>query len=255
MQLVCPNCGENVPAENINIQQMAAVCSACDTVFQFDLPKPKLKTRKVKQPEHLDMRDTEDRLHLAFRTNVHLGKNENFVGVSVLTAAFTFISLLTLGGSLADDVPIFMAGSFLVVTLFLYYLLTLMVYNKTHIEMDDSQITVSRKPLPNPLEQPNTITLGGVEMVRFEETPASIKEGYDTPRYRVWAETESGIRKPIVNDVTEEYAIFIAQRLNERLHEGVDDAALNLARLVDDAPTSEIDDSAAQGSAQTRAAE
>ena len=44
------------------------------------------------------------------------------------------------------------------------------------------------------------------------------EEEYDMPRYRVWAETADGSRKMIVNDVIEDYAYFVVQRLEERLH-------------------------------------
>ena len=66
MQVNCPNCGEKLPAENINIQKMTAVCPACDTVFSFDLPADKAKRRKVKQPAKLNLRDDNDRLQMEF---------------------------------------------------------------------------------------------------------------------------------------------------------------------------------------------
>ncbi len=33
--LDCPNCGGDVPAKNVNIDRMVAVCPTCDMVFQF----------------------------------------------------------------------------------------------------------------------------------------------------------------------------------------------------------------------------
>jgi ssDNA-binding Zn-finger/Zn-ribbon topoisomerase 1 len=51
MQMTCPNCGETVSAENINIQQMGAVCPYCDSVFRFELPGEKAKRRKIKPRE------------------------------------------------------------------------------------------------------------------------------------------------------------------------------------------------------------
>jgi DNA-directed RNA polymerase subunit M/transcription elongation factor TFIIS len=249
MHLTCPNCGETLPSENINIQQMAAVCPACDTVFQFSPPRPKAKHRKVKQPQHLSMQENNDVLSLAFRTNFRLDQKQDFIGVSVMSAAFTFVTLSMLGGAIAADVPIFMAGSFGLVVLFLYYVLALIVYNKTHIEMDDDQITVSRRPLPNIFRQPDTISLHGVEAIRYEETPTSKKEGYDTPRYRVWAEMVDGHRRTVVSDVTQEYAIFITQRLNERLAE---EAEVEMASLLADEPEAIEDEGTADPFSQDR---
>lgn len=74
--------------------------------------------------------------------------------------------------------------------------------------------------------------------IKYEETAISKKEGYDTPRYRVWAETEDGSRRVIVHDVTEEYVVFIAQRLEERLHT---DADIDVSRLEDMAHNSDAE--------------
>ena len=63
----------------------------------------------------------------------------------------------------------------------------------------------------------STYTLHSVTSIKCEETAISKKEAYDTPRYRVWAETSDGNRRTIVNDVTEDYAYFISQQLDERL--------------------------------------
>ena len=47
MQVNCPNCGEKVPADHINIQKMTAVCPACDTIFSFDLPEAETKAKQL----------------------------------------------------------------------------------------------------------------------------------------------------------------------------------------------------------------
>ena len=97
--------------------------------------------------------------------------------------------------------------------------------------MDEDTIKVARKPLPNPLNQGHEISLAGVTAIKYEETAASKKEAYDTPRYQVWAETMDGSRRTIVNDVIEDYAVFVAQHLQERLQ--MDDER-DVSRLEDD---------------------
>ena len=90
---------------------------------------------------------------------------------------------------------------------------------------------ITRKPIPNPLNQGHEVPLAGVTAIKYEETAISKKEAYDTPRYRVLAETEDGSHRTIVNDVTEDYAVFIAQCLEERLYM---DANPDVSRLEDD---------------------
>ena len=216
MQLFCPTCGEQVKAESVNVQDMVAVCSACDSVFKFSVAEPKTKRRKVSQPLHLSMRD-DDTLHMAFRTNFRLDKDESFIMSSIMGVAFTIITLLTFGDFLAGDLTGLLPLAFGSVAAFLYYWLGTIVFNKTHIDMDDESIQISRQPLPTIFSQTRDINLSGMVSVYSEETAISKKEAYDTPRYHVWAEMADGNRKIIVADVLDDYAVFIAQRLNQRL--------------------------------------
>ena len=225
MQLTCPNCGSKVPAEHINIQRMAAVCPNCDTVFQFDLSaQAKAKRRKIKQPQQISVADRDDQLNLAFRTNFRLDEDESFyswltaVGVSLLITLVFIAEIITerMDGTLdlfTVLIPIF---SFIALMSSLYGL-GLHVFNKTHIDVDHDTIHVARRPLVNPLSPPTEIDLDSVESIRYEETPASVENKYDTPRYNVWAQTVDGRRKPIADDLIEDYAVFVSQRINERL--------------------------------------
>ncbi len=216
MQVTCPNCGEKVTADNINIQKMTAVCAACDTVFSFDLPEiQKAKRRKVKQPAKFILRDDET-LQMEFRTNFRLDRNGEFLSSGMAGFAMTLVTLLLLG---SGDAPLILTLTFLGIALSMFYRLALTVVNKTHIEMDEDTIKVTRVPIPNPLNQGYEVSLAGVTAIKYEETALSKKEAYDTPRYLVWAETTDGVRRTIVNDVTEDYAVFITQRLEERLQE------------------------------------
>jgi hypothetical protein len=231
MQVVCPNCGESVSSENINIQRMSAVCPECDTVFEFDPTVSKTKRRKVKQPEHLTLNEADGQLSMAFRTNFRLDKNQTFLSLAGLSIVFTFIAaIFDVRGSTNAEAAIIFQG-LQVLLIFLYYSLGLMLWNKTHIEINHAEIKISRKPLPNVLTQPNKINVAGIEKIYYEETAASKKDGYDTPRFDVWAKTEGGHRRLIVGDVVEDYAVFIAQQLNEYL---APDTTDDVSRLLDE---------------------
>lgn len=231
MQVNCPNCGAKVTAENINIQNMTAVCAACDTVFRFDLPgaetEIKAKRRKVKQPPKLTLHDAET-LQMEFWTNFRLDRDEAFSSSIIGGVLMTFLALVVFAAGVEPSIiPLI----FLLSAFGFFYRLALVVVNKTHIEMDEDTITIARKPIPSPLDLKREVSLAGVEAIKYEETAISKKESYDTPRYTVWAETVDGSRRIIVNDVTEEYAVFIAQSLQERLYM---DAEPDVSRLQDD---------------------
>lgn len=217
-QLTCPNCSELIRAENINVQEFVAVCANCHTVFPFKSPEEKNKRRKVKQPQNLTLHDGQH-LEMSFRTNWRLGSNENFVGTLVGVVMAIFVALTTGGAFLTgDEIPLIIPFVMTMLALFFIYLTGIIAYNRTHIVMDDEKIAITRKPIPVLFNQGQEISLYGVESIKCEETLASKENGYDLPRYRVWAETADGSRRPIVNDVTEEYAFFISRHLEERLH-------------------------------------
>ena len=213
MQITCPSCGETVPAENINIQQMGAVCPYCDSVFRFELPGDKVKRRKIKPPEKIDVTETDDRLELAFRTNFRLDKDETFLTGVLASGIFTLLTFFLLSDALAGEITFWGPAIIIALTLFLYYSVALMTFNRTHIEVFEDRMEISRRPLPS-LRSYTRINLHNIKSVHCEETPVSKREGYDTPRYNVWAQTVDGSRKMIVSDVIQDYAIFIVQELN-----------------------------------------
>ncbi len=227
MQVTCPNCGAKVTADHINIHQMTAVCANCDTIFPFNLPTAKAKRRKVKQPAQLILRD-DDTLEIDFRTNFRLDRNETVIASTIGGLSFLLISILLLNDG---DSPAILTGAFFAVALTLFYIVALTIINKTHLKMDEDAITLTRGPLPNPLNQVNEISLAGVTNIKYEETALSKKEAFDTPRYQVWAETEDGSRRIIITNIIEEYAVYIAQRLDERLQT---DLNPDTSRLEDD---------------------
>jgi hypothetical protein len=239
MRVICPNCGVQATAQNINIQTMTAVCAACDTVFPFQLPAGKVRQRKVKQPIKLILHDAET-LQMEFWTNFRLDRNEAFLFSLFGGIGATFFTLLLIQVNQTKGVPFILPLVFALIAFALFYRLALTVVNKTHIEMDEESIKVTRKPIPNLLNQGYEVVLAGITAIKYEETAISKKEAFDTPRYRVWAERADGSRRTIVNDVAEDYAIFIAQQLDERLHVATD---LDTAQVEDNGhrPDDEVD--------------
>ena len=240
MQLTCPQCDQPITADHINIQQMVAACPACSSVFQFTLPEPKLKRRKARQPRRLQLDEAEG-LHIAYRTHFRLDKDENFINSGALSVIFTFVTIFMASLYLAGELPLILPILFGLVALPMYYWLGLIVFNKTHIDMDNISIKVSRQPLPT-IGQTREIDLSGITSISAEETSASKQKEYDTPRYHVWANLSDGNRKLIAADLTEEYAYFIAQTLDEYLQQdtsrlaiderGEDDEALFIAEAA-----------------------
>lgn len=231
-QLVCPNCGATVRAENINVQELVAVCGTCDHVFKFDSPTEqakKAKRRKVKQPEKLTLREDPYRLHMNFHTNFRLDQNQAFLGGTIggVISGLTVLFMLASGDELY-----LLPLMFTLMAVLWGYQAALVAYNKTHIDMDDEKIRVSRKPL-FAFRPPIDVSLSGAEKIDTVETEISVERGYDTPRYRVYIQRVDGTQRMVVNDLTEDYAYYVSRVLNERLQELRGD--YDAGRLVDGA--------------------
>jgi hypothetical protein len=228
--LTCPQCSTRIPASNINVQEKIAVCPACDTVFRFDTPAAtpaKAKHRKVKQPANLTLRDDDEKLDMAFRTNFRLGQNEDFIVAMMAFVVFAFLTFIFTFPSdrlVATGLFLFPLGGMLLAI----YRLGLLLFNQTHITADNTLIKTARTPLPNPFAQEYEVPLADVVSIRCEETDASKQAKYDTPRYRVFAEMANGSEKLIVNDVVEDYGFFIAARLQEHIAAQNEHAGKNL---------------------------
>jgi hypothetical protein len=194
---------------------MVALCQRCSSVFDIERQHLKSKRRKTKRPQALQVL-SEDPLHLAFRTNFRLDKNESFTSSGILSGVFSLLSLLMAGLYLENEVPFILPLIFAVMASAALYSLAIIVYNRTHIQLDGTSARVSRRPLPS-LTRERQLELDGVDAFSAEETAVSQREGYDTPRYHVWAHYAQGNRKLVSGDLTEDYANFVASALNRSL--------------------------------------
>ncbi|MCY4147562.1 MAG: hypothetical protein OXE95_12715 [Chloroflexi bacterium] len=245
MQPVCPQCHQPVEAEQINIQQMVALCLACDSVFELRTGLQRRKARKTQRPPGLQLHD-DDPLIFKFRTNFRLEKNENFVNSAVLSLVFSLLTTLMVGLSLEGEAPIFLAMLFAILAVGAFYWLASIVWNATEIAAADSSLMVSRRPLPVPASK-RVLDLSSVDAIYAEETAASRQDSYDTPRFHVWASETVGRRKLVVADLTEDYATYIASRLDAWLRADDD-------RSADRLSLDEADDDAAELAARQAAA-
>lgn len=244
MQLICPNCGENITAENINIHDKVAVCSHCNHLFSFNVSEStqKQKRRKVHQPQNMTVTEHDETLSLAYRTNFRLDKDEPFLSSLLMGILFGMMTIVTTGELINEGALFTIPLLFGVVSILAFYRLALIVFNQTVIDMDAESIAISRQPLPSLANITNKMSTYNIKSIDSEETEVSKKEAYDTPRYHVWATMMDGSRKVIVKDVTEEYGIFIAQYLNENLqHADENVEQINTSRLADAVTIHDLD--------------
>ncbi len=235
MRVACPQCLEQVSAENINMQRMMALCAHCSSLFAIELPRKKPKRRKVQKPAHLSVSE-DDTLRINFRTNFRLDKNESFLNSAALSGVFSLISVLMAGLFLEGEVPLFLPLLFVVFSLTGFYSLATIAFNKTHISFDGRNLCRSRRPLPA-FTARQELALAAVTAFYAEESSVSQEKQYDTARFHVWAELQDGSRRLVVADLTEAYAWYIASRLDQFMPEN---APAEGSRLAIESPSEEM---------------
>ena len=235
MQIQCKNCGATIPAENVNIHDMVAVCPKCDHVFKFGdrLALEKVKRRKVKHPDRVHVQEAVGRLDISYSRVLSQDDAKGMLPLTILT----LIMLFLFGVNVGTGTPIlfhFLLGS---LTAIFSYLLVEAIFNRTEIRADDQTITVCRKPLPLPGAgfpyQTKTLSRDEAVEVFAEETAESREKGDVNRYYHVCAQLPDGSRVILIKGAPQTYGLYIAQRLEAYL-QGEESEAIEA--LADDTP-------------------
>ena len=146
MQLHCKNCGAAIPAENVNIHDLIAVCPQCHHIFKFgDKFSPdKVKSRKVKQPDNMSIRENEYQLGIIYGRVLSQDDAKGVLPLTILTLIMSFLFAM----NVASRTPIVFAIILGLLTSIFAYILAEAIFNRTKITVDPQEITVRRAPLP-----------------------------------------------------------------------------------------------------------
>lgn len=215
MELKCPNCGEVILAENINIQEMVALCGACHHVFEFrrSTVARKAKRRIPRQPERVHLHVDEGFLELSYQ--FVLGSGPMF-GLVMATVGVVVSTLLIINAYATGEPTslLFFLGA---MTLICTYLFATLVTTTTTISMDDKDLNVSSGPLPFPIRDDKTLGIAEIARITFEETRES--NSPLPPSYNVYAELLDGARISVVTSLPRLHAHYIARVLDDHLQE------------------------------------
>jgi hypothetical protein len=229
MHLKCPNCGAAIPAGQINIQQLVAVCPDCDHVFAFsrDAVARKAKRRKLKAPARVHVREDAGELNLSYRLVFGPGPKFGAAMVTIGALAYTAIFIRAGADNAPDGFMIFMG----VLALLMYYLLAVFFTTTTRITADDAGIEVKSGPLPFPIKDDKTLSAADISHVAFEKTQETIPPGM--PTHNVYAEFHDGERVNVVTSLPREHARYLAATLDDYLR-ALDGEAYTFEDLPDD---------------------
>jgi hypothetical protein len=209
MQLSCVNCGEPIPAKHINIQKTLAVCEHCDTVFNFgeDLSPSaaKSKRRKVKQPDHVTVWETDDSIEVKSRWRLKNSPATFSVLMFIWLLASMVISTI---GTITEQKPEMLLFGLLLGAFPLYTYLSFFI-NYTQLHMDDQLLTVGSKPMP--WFDHKQLDIHQIKTVSYK-TAQTFDSFYD-----LQAQMEDGRTVNLIECIPYEEVAFLAQQINEYL--------------------------------------
>ena len=144
-KISCPSCIENIPADNININDKIAKCNHCNVIFSFQKEVLDFTTKeKIKQelirPEGIDVFYFKNDLNISIEQPV--SAVEGLLGslIPIFAVFFTFIYFVK------SDVPLLLP----VITwgLGIYPLINLIhrSHHKIHICIDSRNLSITRRP-------------------------------------------------------------------------------------------------------------
>jgi hypothetical protein len=214
MQLTCQHCGAPIPAENINIQELVALCNECYHVFGFSKSAVarQAKHRKLKPPKRVRVYEDDKRLELSYWLVFGPGSKFGIVASLIAIVAYGAMFIGAWNGN-SSALPLLLLG--LLVALFAY-LEAVFLTTTTGISLDMDEMAVSSGPLPFPIKDDKTLSIHDIVRVFFERTTESWPPF--VPTHNVYAELQDAERLPVVTSLPREYARYIAYTLDDYLH-------------------------------------
>jgi hypothetical protein len=216
LKLACPNCGETIPADKINIQETLALCPRCDTIFRFDKSAvstlAQRKGRNLPQPPKLHVHESETGVQIRYRWIENL--NGLLIGFAAMFAVGTAV-LIAIGLGIMSEggLGALAVGSlFLLGAMFCLYLLMTVPLNSSIFTLDDEELSHIEEPLYG--FDNHRFPRAEVEQVIAKDISGdNSMEGY----LNLIAVMHNGTEKKLAQYLKAEHALYIAQVMNEYL--------------------------------------
>lgn len=172
MQLQCTNCKADIPSEDININQLIAKCSQCNTVFEFEQTvrsSPRVRPEIV-MPQGIEA------YHLLSELNIEVKWKHSFSSFFAFFTIFwnAIVFIFVAAAILTGEYTMLLAvGVHLLIGIaLLYYMLTVIV-NTTYITVSNYSMLIEHKPLKLPFYPDRDIPVTEIEQLYVERYVAS----------------------------------------------------------------------------------
>lgn len=214
--ILCKNCGANIPTENINIQKALAKCSSCDCVFNFD---NQIKTTRpsVAMPEKFEVLKLRSSLDISYKW---------YSPMYIFLAFFALFwnGFMAVWYYIALTEGVWMMAAFgilhLAVGVGLIYTVLAGFFNSTHINVTQARLKILHEPL---LWRGNQeLETSEIDQIFSKMQVNRGKNGSTSLTYHLCMVDVSGKHiKLLTNLETPEQALFLEQELEKFL--GIED--------------------------------
>jgi hypothetical protein len=217
MQLKCVNCGATIPAKQINVQKLMAVCQHCDAVFSIEdmagttalhESSVKQKRRKTSQPDKVNVREENGNLSIDYHVRDKLGWLEIVFGIILLVIGVPLgilsLSLFTAANFLASFIVFLLA-------IVCFFFLSSLFVNTLEVTADDNHFTYKESPIYVFAHK----QIERADVVGFRTEQANLANNSHDDYYNIYAQLVDGDEVPFIQYLQRPVAYFIHQMLED----------------------------------------
>jgi hypothetical protein len=219
MDLPCPQCQSPVPASNVNIQELAAKCDRCQTVFFFDRdgsrPDPPARPA-VELPDGMKVSRMLGELELSYSWRRHASGFLLVFGLFWNAMLIPFVLVAVSSGQYMIFLGI---GLHLLVGIGLLYYILASFLNSTYITVTSFELQIEHRPLPVPMRSKRVLSARQIAQLYTSKYTSSRTNGQPNWSFAVDALLQNQSRVRLLSGLkTAGYARYLEQEIERFLN-------------------------------------
>ena len=216
LQLACPRCAHEVPAEDINIDKLIAKCGNCNNVFAFEeeMKTPLRRRQEIFMPEEIELDEYADELTIFYKWRKAKGLHPGlvFFGVFWNLCLVPFLVIAVVSGNwfmlLGLSIHLSIGFGFLV------HIITRLL-NSTYITVNDHELAIEHRPFNIPYFHKNQyFDVRDIDQLYAKKYSTGSTNGQKTYEFGVFAKLVGGTDLKIIGGLKHQNkALFIEQEI------------------------------------------
>ena len=216
IQLNCPRCQHEIPAEDINIDKALAKCKNCNNVFSFqeEINSPLRRRKEIFLPEEIEIDAYQDELTIFYKWRKAKGVGFGLIFFGVIWNAMVLPFAIAAFASGSWEMLLGISLHLTVGIAFLVYIFTRLV-NSTYVVVDDYELSIEHRPFTIPFFIKNQyFDVREIEQLYSKKYVSHQTNGVNVHAYAVHAQLKNGEDLKIIGGFKQKNkALFIEQEI------------------------------------------